>query len=53
MVLNFVLTRITARMSLDPAWINPAAEGHYNNRAMTRLGETAGHALAQAGKVRI
>ncbi len=47
-----MLTRITARMSLDPAWINPAAAGHYNNRAMTRIGEAAGHALAQYEKGR-
>ena len=47
-----MLTRITAEMSLDPAWINPNAAGHYNNRAMTRIGESAGFALAQFEKGR-
>lgn len=47
-----MLTRITAEMSLNPAWINPAAAGHYNNRAMTRIGEAAGYALARYEKSR-
>ena len=47
-----MLTRITAELSPDPAWINPKAPGHYNNRAMTRIGERAGFALAQYEKGR-
>ena len=26
--------------TLDPAWLNPHAAGHYNNRAMTEIGKT-------------
>ena len=48
-----MLTRITAEMSLDPAWLNPRAAGHYNNRAMTEIGNRAGFALAQYEKGRI
>ncbi len=47
-----MLTRITAEMSLDPAWLNPTAAGHYNNRAMTEIGNRAGFALAQYEKER-
>ena len=45
-----MLTRITAKLSRDPAFLNPGAAGHYNNRAMTVIGETAGRALAEAAK---
>ena len=40
-----MLTRITAKLSLDPVYLNPHAAGHYNNFAMERLGETAGSAF--------
>lgn len=43
-----MLTRITSSLSRDPAFINPTAAGHYNNRAMTLIGEEAGDALAHA-----
>lgn len=43
-----MLTRIAARLSRDPAYLNPAAPGHYNNIGMERLGRAAGYALARA-----
>ncbi len=43
-----VLTRLCARMSRDPAFLNPAAPGHYNNRGMQRIGEAAGKRLGKA-----
>jgi hypothetical protein len=44
---NFVmLTRVCPEMSLDDKWINPYAEGHYSNAAMTLIGTEAGKALA-------
>ena len=42
-----MLTRICAKLSLDPFYLNPHAAGHYNNLAMERIGETAGAALAR------
>ena len=47
-----MLTRITAGLSLDPAWMDPDAPGQYGGRAMKRIGECAGHALAQFEKGR-
>lgn len=41
-----LLTQICKTLSLDEAYINPFEDGHYNNRAMTVIGETAGTALA-------
>ena len=42
-----LLTDICKRLSLDPCSINPHAQGHYNNAAMTVIGTQAGTALAQ------
>jgi len=41
-----MLTQICKTLSDDPAYINPQAQGHYNNAAMTRIGTEAGTALA-------
>ena len=41
-----LLTQICGRLSMDPQYLNPYAEGHYNNRAMTLIGTDAGNALA-------
>lgn len=41
-----MLTRKTATMSLDARFINPTEDGHFNNAALSMLGEAAGHALA-------
>lgn len=40
-----ILTRICTEMSLNPAYINPKASGHYNNKAMKRIGEEAAKEL--------
>ncbi len=41
-----LLTRLTGVCTNDPArWISPFAAGHYNNAAMTLIGETAGKHL--------
>lgn len=45
-----ILTDVTLRLSLDSEYINPDAVGHYNNRAMKIIGETAGN---KAGKIRM
>ena len=42
-----ILTRVCPDMSLDPKWLNPWAEGHFNNAAMTAIGTEAGQALAR------
>ena len=42
-----MLTRICTEMSLNPAYINPNASGHYNNAGMEIIGEKAGKALAE------
>ncbi len=42
-----MLTRICREFSLDPQYINPFAQGHYNNAAMTIIGTEAAKALAQ------
>lgn len=42
-----LLTDICKTRSLDPQYINPFADGHYNNAAMTVIGTEAGKALAQ------
>lgn len=42
-----LLTDICKKLSRDPSCINPHAQGHYNNSAMTRIGTEAGAALAQ------
>lgn len=42
-----VLTQICKQLSLDEQYINPQADGHYNNKAMTHIGTIAGEALAQ------
>jgi len=42
-----MLTRVCPAMSLDAKWINPYAEGHFNNAAMTVIGTEAGRALAR------
>ncbi len=46
-----LLTRVTGDCTKDPQqWMNPQAKGHYNNRAMTRIGSIAGKNLALYGK---
>ncbi len=41
-----MLTRMTGMCTNDPAkWISPFAAGHYNNAAMTLIGEAAGKHL--------
>lgn len=42
-----LLTDICGKLSLDPRYINPFADGHYNNAAMTVIGTEAGNALAK------
>lgn len=42
-----MLTDICPALSLDPAFLNPEAPGHYNNAGMERIGEAAGRALAR------
>ena len=44
-----LLTDICPVISLDAVYINPGAEGHYNNRGLTRIGEETGKALAKLG----
>ncbi len=41
-----MLTREAVPMSLDAQFINPQADGHFNNRGLARLGTLAGEALA-------
>ncbi len=42
-----MLTRFTGHCTNDPdAWINPEANGHYNNKAMTKIGQISGKNLA-------
>ena len=45
-----MLTDKLASMSLDKRFINPFAEGHFNNVAMEIIGETAGRNLALFSK---
>jgi hypothetical protein len=42
-----MLTRVCPAMSLDDKWINPFAEGHYNNAAMAVIGTEVGEALGE------
>ena len=42
-----LLTDICKELSLKPQCINPFADGHYNNAAMTIIGTEAGTALAK------
>ena len=42
-----MLTRVCMQLSLDKNYINPHAEGHYNNAAMQLIGGAAGEALAK------
>jgi len=42
-----LLTDICKTLSLDPAFINPHEDGHYNNLAMERIGNSAAQALAR------
>ena len=42
-----LLTDICGKLSLEPRYINPFADGHYNNAAMTVIGTEAGNALAK------
>ena len=41
-----LLTQVCKELSLDSTYINPYAQGHYNNTAMTIIGTEAGTALA-------
>lgn len=45
-----LLTQVCKTLSLDPDCINPYAQGHYNNHAMTQIGTVAGTALARLNK---
>ena len=42
-----MLTRICEQLSINSAYINPNADGHYNNLAMEIIGKTAGETLAK------
>ncbi len=42
-----MLTRVCMQLSLDKNYINPHAEGHYNNAAMQLIGRASGEALAK------
>ena len=42
-----LLTEICKTLSLQEQYINPFADGHYNNAAMTVIGTAAGEALAE------
>lgn len=42
-----ILTDVCKDLSRNPEYINPFCEGHYNNKAMTIIGNTAGEALAK------
>ncbi len=42
-----MLTRICTELSLNEQYINPFADGHYNNEAMELIGAAAGKALAK------
>ena len=42
-----MLTQICKDLSLNAEYINPFADGHYNNKAMARIGQEAGTALAK------
>ena len=42
-----LLTQLCKALSLDNTYINPDADGHYNNRAMALIGTDAAHALAR------
>ena len=42
-----MLTDLAAGMSMDPAWINPRAQGHFNPEALVRLGTEAGRTLGR------
>lgn len=42
-----MLTQVCKELSLDAKYINPDADGHYNNKAMARIGQEAGTALAK------
>ena len=42
-----MLTQICKALSLDNTYINPKADGHYNNRAMALIGSDAAYTLAR------
>ena len=42
-----MLTRVCTELSQQQAYINPQAEGHYNNAGMEIIGDQAGEALAK------
>lgn len=41
-----MLSQICKALSLESEYINPLADGHYNNKAMARIGTEVGKALA-------
>ena len=45
-----MLTQITKVLSLDSAYENPLADGHYTNKGVAIIGEEAGKALAKLVK---
>ncbi len=45
-----MLTDITKDLSRDKTWINPHAQGHFNNKAMEKIGTAAGRTLAKLAK---
>ncbi len=42
-----MLTRVCVELSQKQEYINPQAEGHYNNKAMEMIGREAGNTLAR------
>ncbi len=42
-----MLTRVCTELSMNPAYINPNASGHYNNAAMEMIGMAAGETLGR------
>lgn len=42
-----MLTRVCTTLSMDAAYVNPKASGHYNNAGMEIIGKEAGKALAE------
>ena len=42
-----MLTRVCTELSMNKAYINPEASGHYNNEAMEIIGREAARALAE------
>jgi hypothetical protein len=48
-----MLTRVCTELSVNKKYINPFAEGHYNNRAMKIIGKSAAKALVAVASGKI